>query len=996
MACGLVATEAAATAWSVLFAVGAALAWTAIAFDCAVVQDDRSMLAAQIEHAHAPLMDRLNTLVYLQQQGKRPRHPYAAVIERQARSVIAQAPPGTLWVRPFSPAPILARLGVLAAAVVLTLLFYGLFRPWQHLKGAQGAPAQASQEEPPLEIPPPKEPLAEPREDRAPPEGQSWGEIRITKPGGDVRATPLDTVPLEIEAASNRPLKQVEWSTAVGGGAPERHELPQPADSRFAVYRPELDLKALGAKEWDVVSYSARATSDNGETFESDVYFVEVTPPREELKQIPGGREGPSYSLLERLTGMIHRQAEVIRQTHRQGQLADQPAADRKLQREALAREEEDLSDSARHLAADAEGELDGPALAAMDERLQQSATALSEAQESLLGGRLDESLGKEEQALAALTAARRQFRENLLKNLADAQKRFAETTAGKPARDVGGQSAQGEDSGTPSLKQRLDEQLAQYGKIEKELEKPSPGELQQITRKTRKLLDELEKVAAEEPGQDQRQADQGEAPSELRKEMTADKRQRLDSQCDKLCKGADAAARKEAAGALKQGLQKLSDAMAADAARRQSDRRGARLAERLAQMQNRQGQLQSVRETVKNLLAAERDLERSPDLRNQNTMPRAAQRQRELQKSLQECVEKNSSCMGNCQKESASAQGAMGRAAQAMQAGKPGAAGAAGEAAARMAGEAAAELQKLDDALEREEERAGLAAAHQLKRMLDHQIGQLSGAQQQGSSPAAEFAPQRARQLAEQSKSITGQMKTLADEMPTRARFGQPLRDALGDQNKRQLDAQGDRLAQAQDSAARRQASGQLRSGLQQVSRAFDASCPAGVGRSQAAGFRGQGSGFREERQLALSPTPEPRTLDPGREALAEGLRQLESMARRQASAGVQSEGMDSELGREALANIEGGLASIYGYNERTRDLIAKLQEELKRPKIIIDIRIIESLLRQIQPLSREVAPEAAPARKEAQQTYIDPSRLPPAYRKSIEKYFQKLSEQR
>ena len=75
---------------------------------------------------------------------------------------------------------------------------------------------------------------------------------------------------------------------------------------------------------------------------------------------------------------------------------------------------------------------------------------------------------------------------------------------------------------------------------------------------------------------------------------------------------------------------------------------------------------------------------------------------------------------------------------------------------------------------------------------------------------------------------------------------------------------------------------------------------------------------------------------------------------------------------------------------------MLRKLQEELKRPKIVIDIRIVESLLRQIQPLRREVAPGTTPSPKEAKQTYIDPSRLPPAYRKSIEKYFQKLSEQR
>ena len=119
--------------------------------------------------------------------------------------------------------------------VVLTLLFYGLFRPWEHLKAAQGASPEARQEEPPLEIPPPKEPLPEP-----PREDPPWGEIRITKPGGDVRATPLDAVPLEIEAASNRPLKQVEWSTAVNGGAP----------SGTSCRRPRIPIPPFTSRSW--------------------------------------------------------------------------------------------------------------------------------------------------------------------------------------------------------------------------------------------------------------------------------------------------------------------------------------------------------------------------------------------------------------------------------------------------------------------------------------------------------------------------------------------------------------------------------------------------------------------------------------------------------------------------------------------------------------------------------------------------------------------------
>ena len=60
-------------------------------------------MAASIEHAHAPLMDRLNTLVDLQRQGQRPPHVYAEAIARQAHAVLDRAP----GLRLFSPTPIL-------------------------------------------------------------------------------------------------------------------------------------------------------------------------------------------------------------------------------------------------------------------------------------------------------------------------------------------------------------------------------------------------------------------------------------------------------------------------------------------------------------------------------------------------------------------------------------------------------------------------------------------------------------------------------------------------------------------------------------------------------------------------------------------------------------------------------------------------------------------------------------------------------------------------
>ena len=226
-------------------------------------------------------------------------------------------------------------------------------------------------------------------------------------------------------------------------------------------------------------------------------------------------------------------------------------------------------------------------------------------------------------------------------------------------------------------------------------------------------------------------------------------------------------------------------------------------------------------------------------------------------------------------------------------------------------------------------------------------------------------------RAVAEQSKSLTSRLKAIADEKPTRDWFGEPLRQALSGEKKQQLDSQCDRLGQAQGSANRQQASGQLQQGLQEVSRAFDASCPSLAGRKQG--------------------RPKPEGQD---EALATVLGQLGSLARRQAGSRPQQQDQ-GPLGQAALASIQASAPALYGYNEQTREVIARLKEALKHPETPLDVRLIQSLTEEIQRASRELAAQGAEKKDESQKTYIDPSRLPPAYRKSIETYFQKLSQQ-
>ena len=142
-------------------------------------------------------------------------------------------------------------------------------------------------QEKPLELTPPTTNNAE--------QSQTWGEVRITDPGGDLRVTKVDVVPLQIEAAANQALKKVGWFSTVNGGAETPHELPPPTEPRYAVYQPTVYLDELRLSDWDVMTYYAKANTEKQNSFASEVYFLEVRPFREDILKMPGGEGGKAY-----------------------------------------------------------------------------------------------------------------------------------------------------------------------------------------------------------------------------------------------------------------------------------------------------------------------------------------------------------------------------------------------------------------------------------------------------------------------------------------------------------------------------------------------------------------------------------------------------------------------------------------------------------------------------------------------------------------------------
>jgi HEPN domain-containing protein len=85
--------------------------------------------------------------------------------------------------------------------------------------------------------------------------------------------------------------------------------------------------------------------------------------------------------------------------------------------------------------------------------------------------------------------------------------------------------------------------------------------------------------------------------------------------------------------------------------------------------------------------------------------------------------------------------------------------------------------------------------------------------------------------------------------------------------------------------------------------------------------------------------------------------------------------------------------MRGLYGNDDRAAQLLLKLDQMLKgeRPPEVEDLR---KLIAELQHFSVETSDQMAKREDKPEVTNIDPTKLPPAYRGRIQKYFQRLSE--
>src|SRR6266436_4402870 len=340
MLLGFISSKSLAATIFASMAVLTFLAWIVIIICVAAATPGRNWLAAALERVEPRLLDRLNTLLFLEEHRSDPRmESFSMRIARQAQGVLREKGAPT----PFPATRPRRSFLVFTLVLAATVLFYQAYSPWSRLKVVEkGAENNVASLEKPLELTSPSTNIVE--------QSEAWGEVRITDPGTDLKVTKVDVVPLQIEAAANEPLKKVAWFSTVNDTGETPHELPPPSEPKYAVYQPTLYLDELRLSDWDVMTYYAKANTEKERSFASGVYFLEVRPFREDILKMPGGENGKAYQCLNEMTALIGRQQHVIRQTHQYVQTPQEHENLQTQDRKKLAEAETDLGDSVHHL----------------------------------------------------------------------------------------------------------------------------------------------------------------------------------------------------------------------------------------------------------------------------------------------------------------------------------------------------------------------------------------------------------------------------------------------------------------------------------------------------------------------------------------------------------------------------------------------------------------------------------------------------------------------
>jgi len=488
---GWITSKSTAITIVTILAILAALTWIVIAIAIVAGSPERNWLAAAVERVDRRLLDRLNTLLFLENRPRQPQTDAISVrIAKQVQSVFAAKPSPP----PFRGTRPLAYFAAFLVAVAATFSVCHIYAPWSRLITPRKlAKAQPAPDHHSLELAPPSTNNLE--------QNQNWGEVRITDPGADLKVTKVDVVPLQIEAAANQALKQVGWYSTINGADETNHDLPPPTEPRYALYQPTIYLDELRLSDWDVMTYYAKANTEKDNSFASEVYFIEVRPFREDILKMPGGEGGKAYQYLAEMTALINRQQHVIRQTHQHIQKPPEEENLKVQDRTKLSDAESDLRDSVDHLYAKMAAGMENKPIGDALDNLAKSGKSLNQASTLLKYNLMTEAPNRERSALSELIAARKIFQKAVSDNpnAFDEPKDEEESSPVADASKRLNQMAEFRNE-SKAAQQFVQKAVDQQRNLERRAKAQSPNNLSKLASEERQLEKSLEDFKQQHP----------------------------------------------------------------------------------------------------------------------------------------------------------------------------------------------------------------------------------------------------------------------------------------------------------------------------------------------------------------------------------------------------------------------------------------------------------------------------------------------------------------
>jgi hypothetical protein len=236
--------------------------------------------------------------------------------------------------------------------------------------------------------------------------------VRILRPGGDPHLSPIEEMPVTVEAADDFGVKNVELHYSVNGGAEQVKSLAK-GDSKEVQRTTTFYLEDFKLAPGDLISFYATA-KDGSHDSKSDIIFAQAEPfdfKFRQSQQAGGGGGGAG----DQGSDISQRQKEIIAATWNQLKSGSSDAAALTQNARFLAGLEGKLGEQANALAqrmGNRELTANNPQFEEFSKSMQKASQEMSKATAELEPGKWTNALPPEQQALQSLLHAESIFRD--------------------------------------------------------------------------------------------------------------------------------------------------------------------------------------------------------------------------------------------------------------------------------------------------------------------------------------------------------------------------------------------------------------------------------------------------------------------------------------------------------------------------------------------------------------------------------------------------------